>query len=69
MRYPAQQVGAILDAAFKAAPRPPRATKREAAAEKLVAALIVLLDDEGVEAGDKVAFTDARTAVERYRRS
>jgi hypothetical protein len=67
MAYPAEQVGAAIDAALRGAGRRgPRRTRREAAAERLVEAISVLMA-EGVEGGDAAAFESARAAVERYR--
>lgn len=67
--YPAKKVGAVIDAALRGVGRRgPRRTRREAAAERLVDAIAVLIE-EGVGADDVVAFEDARAAVERYRRT
>jgi hypothetical protein len=69
MEYPAKEVGAVIDAALRGAGRRgPRRSRREAAAERLVDAIAVLME-EGVEAGDAVAFEDARAAAERYRQA
>lgn len=44
-----------------------RRTTVQAAAERLVAALDVLSSADGIEHSDRVAFEDARAAVEKYR--
>lgn len=66
-KYPADQVGQILRSAISVGRRGPRRTAREAAAEKLIDA-IVALTDAGVEPSDAVALDDARAVAERYRR-
>jgi len=68
--YPAKEIGAIIDRALRESGRQkgPRRTRREAAAERLVDAIAVLME-EGVDDGDAVAFDDARAAAEGYRRA
>jgi hypothetical protein len=65
--YPRAQVRAVIDDALRTfRTRSRRRTRREAAAERLVQAVAVLIA-EGIEPGDVVAFEDARAAVEKYR--
>jgi hypothetical protein len=67
--YPAKKIKAAIDAALRdTGRRGLRRTRREAAAERLVDAIAVLVG-EGVEDGDVAVFEEARAAVERYRRA
>lgn len=61
----AAAVGAAINSALKGVRRP-RRTRQQAAAERLVDAIAVLLES-GVDESDLVAFEDARAAVDKYR--
>lgn len=65
--YPRKAVGDVIGAALREQRkhRQPRRTRREAAAERLVEAIAVLIE-EGVDASDQVALEDARAVVEQY---
>lgn len=63
--YPKREVTAAIRSALSEAKRGSRRTPVEAAAERLVDAIAVLM--QVADESDRVAFEDARAAVEKYR--
>lgn len=62
--YPARKVGAAVNAALRGV-ESPRRTSVQAAAEKLVDAIAVLI--QHVDDADAVALEDARAVAEQFR--
>ncbi len=62
-RYPKQEVAGIFAEALGTPRRPKKLSTR---AQNAIDALAAVLDDEAIEASDRVALGDARAALERY---